>query len=68
MDIWDLHRIADKNDFTGNIIQIDNNEHKVRVMLVNGQGYEYAYFNDVKISWDLKLQEKKLYLEFVENG
>ena len=64
MDIYELYSIARKNRFTGQVINIDNKENKVIVRLVKGKGYEYNYFNDVDVVWDLNDDDKKLILGF----
>lgn len=66
MDTFDMHRIARKNKFSGDIVKIDNNENKVSVKLTDGEGYSYHYFNDVDVLWNLKENERKLILKIIE--
>ena len=66
MDIYDMNNIARKNKFTGNYINVDNNENRVNVRLVQGKGYDYYYFNDVDVVWNLDKEKRKLFLKFVE--
>ena len=68
MDIYDMNNIARKNKFTGNYINVDNNENRVNVRLVQGKGYDYYYFNDVDVVWNLDKEKRKLFLKIIENN
>src|SRR3989338_2434659 len=66
IDITRLLNLAQKNKFNGNIITIDNNENKVNIKLTQGSGYEYYFFNDNNIVWNVNKEERKLILNFVK--
>lgn len=66
LDIYELYSTARKKKFNGKIIEINNEANKVIVKLVQGKGYEYYFFNDVDVVWNLK-DDKKLLLKFYEN-
>ncbi|MBT4166478.1 hypothetical protein HOE04_05550 [archaeon] len=68
MDVYELYSFAKKKRFKGKIVDINKESSEVVVRLVDGKGYSYGYFNDVKFAWDLKDDDKKLILRFVENG
>ena len=53
LDLFDAYRLAGKNKYDGKIIHIDNENNNVNVKLVRGGGYDYNYFNDVSIVWNL---------------
>jgi hypothetical protein len=55
------HSIAEKNNFEGKIVRINNDENKVTVNLIKGEGYSYYYFSERDILWDIK--DKRLILE-----
>ena len=65
MDISDIFNDVNKNKFTGKYIEIDNNNKKVIIHLITGNGYSYNYFSDSQISWNIdnsKIGEEKLIL------
>ncbi len=66
LDIFDMYRIARKNNFDGNIINIINEENKINIKLSNGGGYNYFFLNDVDVAWNLKKDERKLILKIIE--
>ena len=66
-DISKMYEIASKNKYNGNVINIDSNNKKVYVNLISEKSYQYNFFSNVKVVWDIKKDEKKLYMEFVEN-
>lgn len=66
IDLFDLYNLAEKNKYDGQLINIDNNNNKINVKLTNGNGYNYYYFNDVKISWNINSENKKLHLDIFE--
>jgi len=47
VDISELYEIAEKNEYTGRIINIDYQKNKISVNL-GGNGYEYHYFTNLK--------------------
>jgi hypothetical protein len=64
LDISKLYDISRKNKFDEkSIIFIDNANKKVIVRLSSGKGYQFTYFNDVNVLWDLKPKERRLYME-----
>jgi hypothetical protein len=63
LDVSELYDAAEKNKYRGGVVVIDNQNKKVRVNVVQGRGYEFSFFNDVLIAWELKDEEKKLYME-----
>ena len=63
LDISKLYEIANKNKFAGEIVKIDNENNKVQVRLVQGKGYEFEFFNNAEVVWELKKGEEKLFLE-----
>ncbi|MEK6872990.1 MAG: hypothetical protein AABW90_03180 [Nanoarchaeota archaeon] len=65
LDTFEMQRIARKNNFLGNLVNIDNDKNKVNVKLIDGNGYNYYFFNDVNVVWNLKKDERKLILEIV---
>lgn len=69
LDISKLYELAEKNNFGGEILIIDNDNNKVQVKLAQGKGYESEFFNNADIKWDFIDEEKgreKLYLEALE--
>ena len=66
VDMFDVYRIAKKNKLSGNPVSIDNDLGKVNVRLVKGNGYEYFYFSDNNVVWDLNSDKKVLNLNIVE--
>jgi hypothetical protein len=66
MDISELYKLSEKNNFNSDeIIKIDNTQKKVSVKLINGGGYSYSFFNDAKIKWMLDKKNSKLSIEVV---
>lgn len=61
------YEIARKNRFNGNIVVIDNYENKITVRLINNKGYEYYFFNNVNVIWNLDKDKKKLLLKIVNS-
>lgn len=68
LDTFEMQRIARKNKFLGNLIKIDNGENKVNVKLIDGNGYNYYYFNGVDVVWDFDKEKRKLVLKIVESA
>ena len=68
LDTFEMQRIARKNNFLGNLVNIDNDENKVNVKLIEGKGYSYYFFNDVDVGWNLKKDDRKLILEVVDKN
>jgi len=62
LDVSDLYGIAEENKFSGNIIDINSDENKVIVKLTEGKGYSFSFFNNADILWELKNEDKKLFL------
>ena len=63
-DVSELNSRAKKSGFKGKIVEIDNNENKVKVKLIDGGGYDFYYFNNADIVWELK--DEKLKMRIVE--
>jgi hypothetical protein len=68
LDISELYAMAEKNRFTGEIINISDENNKVKVNLVSGKGYEFEFFNNAEIKWGLDKDKKTLLMEVVKNG
>ncbi len=67
MDLSELYDKARINRFNENeILKIDNKEKKVTVKLVRGSGYSYYYFNNVSVLWNMKSNERRVYMEVVK--
>ena len=62
LDMTELFDIAKKNKYTGEIVKIDSQNNIVLVKLTQGDGYQYRFFNNADIVWNMKNDEKKLYL------
>jgi len=67
-DIYDIYVLAKKNKFNGKWVNIDNDKNIVKVMLDKGKGYEFSYFNDVDVVWNIDKEEKIFYMEIIERG
>jgi len=70
LDVSKLYEVAEKNRFTGRVVNIDNENNKIQVELVDGKGYEFNFFNNADIVWSLEDDERgfeKLIME-VKNG
>jgi hypothetical protein len=66
IDIYELYKIAEKNNFNPDeIVKIDNDKGKVNVKLIAGGGYSYSFFNDANILWMLDKKNSKLSIEVV---
>lgn len=64
LDISELYAIARKNKIPINsLINIDNQNKKVKVKLINSNHYEYSFFSDNPVLWTLKNSQEKLELE-----
>lgn len=67
LDISKLYEAARKNKISEKeMLKIDSDNNKVQVRLVGGKGYEFMFFNNAKVEWNLKNTEEgeeKLYLE-----
>jgi len=68
-DVSELYEIAKGNNFNGKVVDIDNENNKVKVNLIFGKGYEYYFFSDVDIEWEVRKNEgeEKLYMRFLES-
>lgn len=64
IDIFDFYHKSNKNNFNGNVVEIDNEKSEVIVRLASGRGYKYSFFNDVEVIWDLDRNKDRLYLKF----
>lgn len=58
LDISELQKHAEKNNYYDEIINIDNENNEVSVRVVKGKGYEFEFFNDNEIVW--KINKEKL--------
>jgi hypothetical protein len=66
IDIYELYKIAEKNNFNSDeIIKIDTDKGKVNVKLIAGGGYSYSFFNNAPIKWMLDKKNSKLLIEVV---
>ncbi len=66
IDTFKMHRLAEKNNFNGEIVRIDNENNKVNVKLTGGKGYDYYFFVDSRIVWNLDKNKRLLVLKFFE--
>jgi len=67
LDVLDMIKIAEKNDFNARV-DIDNNLNKVVVRLSEGKGYSFYFFNNVDVVWSLDSNNGDLYLEIIGDG
>jgi hypothetical protein len=66
IDLYELYKIAEKNNFNSDeIVKIDNDKKIVIVKLIAGGGYYYSFFNDANILWMLDKKNSKLSIEVV---
>ena len=65
LDVSGLYEIANKNNFKGEIVTIDNKANNVNVCLVSGKCYEFNYFSDLDIVWNLEKDNEILYMKFI---
>jgi hypothetical protein len=63
LDISELYEVAEKNEFKGNVVTINNDEKSVMVTLASGRGYKFDFFNDVNVVWRLDKDKEQLYME-----
>jgi hypothetical protein len=63
LDISELYEVAEKNEFKGNVVTINNDEKSVMVTLASGRGYKFDFFNDVNVVWSLDKDKEQLYME-----
>lgn len=68
LDISKLYEISDKNKYNGQIINIDNSLNRVNIRLADGKGNEYKYFSDYNVLWNIKENEKRLYIYVIESS
>lgn len=68
IDIFEIYNKARKNNFNGDVVEIDNEENIVIVRLASSKGYRYSFFNDVDVVWDLDRNKDILYLNFLEGS
>lgn len=68
LDTFEMQRLSRKNNYLGNLVNINNDENKINVKLIDGKGYSYYFFNDVDVIWNLKKDERKLILEIIEKN
>lgn len=64
-DISELYKIAKKNEYSGLVVRIDNNENKVIVNSITGVGYQYYFFSNSNVLWNLDKENERLYLKVV---
>jgi hypothetical protein len=67
MDISKLYEISKKNNFNGEMIEINNTGHFVLVRLTSGKGHSYKFFSNYDILWNIKENEKRLYIYIIGN-
>jgi len=58
--ISELYEAAEKEKFTGEIVNIDKETREVIVRLVRGKGYSFRHFNGAAIRWEEDKENKKL--------
>ncbi|MFH1359345.1 MAG: hypothetical protein ABIH37_05640 [archaeon] len=63
MDIYDMYKIAKESKFKGKIVDINNDLNKVNVKLTKGDGYNFYYFSDVNVVWNIDTDKKELMLD-----
>ena len=63
INLVELFNKAEKNKFEGNVISIDNDKKIVSVRSNVGKGYEFYFFSDDKIVWNLDKGNKQLVLK-----
>ena len=63
LDISELYILAEKNKFKGNILNINSENNKVRIKLTEAGGYEYGFFSDAGVVWNLNKELGKLYFK-----
>lgn len=68
IDISKLYEVAEKNKFTGKIIEIDETNHQVIVQLMTGVGHKFGYFSDYNLDYGLDGLKEQLNLEIKENA
>ncbi|MEM0465435.1 MAG: hypothetical protein QXW97_01890 [Candidatus Pacearchaeota archaeon] len=68
LDISKLYEVARENNYNGELIKIDNNNHNVFVKLTSGKGYRYKYFSDADVLWNIKPEEKRLYVTILSKN
>jgi hypothetical protein len=55
LDINNLYEIAKKQNFDkGQVVKISSESNVVRVTLTYGGGYEYSFFSDADVAWNLE--------------
>jgi|ETNmetMinimDraft_2_1059921.scaffolds.fasta_scaffold62618_2 hypothetical protein len=67
LEMFDAFRLARKNNFEGRIVNIDNSMNQVNIRLYDAKGYDFYYFNDIDVVWDLDVDSRLLILKFVED-
>lgn len=68
LDAYEMYLLAKESRLNDNWIRIDNEKNKVKVKFTQGSGYDFYFFNDVNVIWNLDKENKKLFMEIVENG
>jgi len=68
IDVLDMLRIAEKDEFGGQILVVDNELNKVVVRLSDGKGYTFYFFNDIDVIWELRKDDANLYMKFVDSS
>ena len=59
IDIFELTNLARKNNYNGKIIDIDNENNLVNVKLIEGKGYNYYFFSENQVTWNLEVIRKR---------
>jgi len=65
MDLSELYKIAEKNDFKGELFFLEKDKNIIIVTAGKGEGYRYRYFSDLDFDFILT-QDKKLRLSTME--
>ncbi len=66
LNIEDVVKEAEKNEFTGRVIVIDNDLRVVRVQVKENTGNSYGFFNDVDVGY--KIEGDNIVLEIGGSG
>ena len=62
-----MFSLAAKNNAPKNILEIDSKRNVVTVRLSPGNGYNYEFFNDVDVVWNIIHNDNVITLKIVEN-
>jgi ribosomal protein L19 len=63
LDISELFEKASAQEYTGQIIEIDNVNNNVQVGVVSGSGVQYRFLSTSAVVWNINTENKTLELE-----